>query len=363
MHQFVTISTKESEKISSYLSGAFSDLYRAIPVQHANFSLEPQEVTFQILKNSEIEKPNFFLLFALTLKFKNWLYTLFPLSCVLILFFKTQSLKTDFRHLIQILMSVTGIFLLHSCVSLYNDFKDHMSLSDVYLSRKGSRAIQKGWFSAHQIKKISQFFFASAMLFLLPMALMYWRALWPSGLLLFGILATQYYLKSYRFYRWVSEISVFFLVGPVLTVGFAKLLHEIYNLNLFDSVDFSKLLVLGFFSGIIAFLSHQIKDFENIFTSSQLGLKNIVTELGFDRSKMYLIMLTVLLLVFLQYLLLQTFNLKLVFVISLVMLFTFLWSLVSVKSPVGSNVSKLIFYYRLFTAATCTLMLANLLMK
>jgi len=363
MSQFVTISNKEAEKISSYLSGTFSDDYIALPIQRTNLSFEPEQVTFQLIKKSELKKPNFFALFALTLKFKNWLYTLFPLSCVLVLFFKKHSLDLQIKDIVQIVLSILGIFLLHSCVSLYNDFKDHMSLSDVYLYRKGSRAIQNGWFSAHQIKKISQIFFVSAMFVLLPIAIFYWKALWPSGVLLFSILAAQYYLKSYRFYRWVSEISVFFLVGPILTVGFAKLLHEVFNLNLFETIHLTKIVGLGFFSGIIAFLSHQIKDFENIFTSSQLGLKNIVTELGFDRSKLYLIMLTVLLLVFLQYLLLQIFDFKIVFFVSLAMFFKFLWTLTSVKSPVGSDMLSLIYFYRFFTSITCTLIIIQLLVS
>lgn len=254
---------KGTEEFDSYLKGTFSSTHRALPLQTLNANTQFETVTFQIVPVSEIHPPNWLLFFAHTFKAKNFLLVLFPLFLILVKNIADRAVIDPFSAVI----STLGILCAFISLSLRNDYLDHLRGIDRVIGDAGSRSIQKGWTTAQEVKKYAVVFLALALFCALLIVVAF-----PPVLIVLAVSL----LAGWWAYSAGGELSLFLLLGPLLTVG--------YQLSMGANFDIESLL-LGFIWGwLVLYLVH-LKNFVHIIPSSQAKFNATVNRLGFDKAR------------------------------------------------------------------------------
>ncbi len=307
--------------------GNFSTSVRALPVQSLNVSTESEVVTFKLVPVSQIERPPFFKMWAQTLKLKNIILLVFPLVLLVV---KNLIDSVEFDSALATSSTLGGI-LLFLAMNLRNDCRDHLSGLDRIHPQSGSRAIQNGWITAFQAQRLSGVFAILGLAFGLPAIVVFPKLLiFIFIALVIGLLGLRNYGMGLK-YRWWTELSVFILLGPLLTVS--------YQLGIGAPFDLETL-ILGVISGWFAVFIVHLKNFEAIMANNQAGFGNSVSFLGFERGKSLLMLwwLALVVLTDLYHWIYAALSWTAGFLVVTAALSFLLWrNLQMVKSPVASN--------------------------
>jgi len=266
---------KSDHDFLSYLEGSFSKTQRALPIQSLNIESDQETITFRLVEIKEIERPSYFSLLPEILKMRTWLYAFFPMFLI----FVKNAADAEPLHFFSYALACIAALFTFLGLQLRNDYIDYIRGSDRLRLNSQTKPLQKGWLAAWQVRNLSWMFLILAAVVSLPI---YW--MWPAVLyLVLGLVAVAvvfgvFKKSTYKFEKF-HEFFVFLFLGPALFAGL--------QLSMGDSLD-KETLFLGGIWGWLCVFQMYIKNFEDIATSSQYGLKNTINWLGFDRSKVFL---------------------------------------------------------------------------
>ncbi len=330
MKKLITLSKKDP-LFHKYLWGRLQ-MEVALPIQSLNVNSENEQVTFEVHDKADIQKPSTFVILLHALKLKNLIFVLFPLYALLV---KTITVRTlDFPDL-AMLSGLAAVFLFLA-VSMKNDVQDHISGLDRIHPHAGNRALKEGWMSAQELARMSTGFLILGVSLGIPAIIAFPELLVLVGsLTLFGIFALTSYSFGHK-YRRISEWIVFFILGPLLSLGF--------QISLNGRVDMESV-ALGFvFGWLILFVQH-LKNFEQLVVNSQAKFNSSIVTMGFEKARYFLMGWWLsFLLFFVMYH--QTFAASFwTWFLGLVLFASslpFMGSLLCLKSPLGSDLQKII---------------------
>jgi 1,4-dihydroxy-2-naphthoate polyprenyltransferase len=272
--QLMTMS-REDARFSSYLWGTFSKAERALPMDSLHPSTVRERVTFRIVPLAEVARPPWWRVYLAALRPQLLPLTLGP--SVVAWLAHGPALET-WRPVVSWL-SLLGVFFLHVAVCIWNDVFDHIQGSDRLSSSRGSRVIQKGWTTAHEM---SRWGWVNAGLALACGVPALW--LWPMPLLVICVLAMGAVWIWTRATRWSSrwaragamDVSVFLLFGPLLTLATATA-----SFGEWSAVH----VWLGVFFGLVTLWVLQVRQLADLFRARPKGFRTFLASLSFDRAK------------------------------------------------------------------------------
>jgi 1,4-dihydroxy-2-naphthoate octaprenyltransferase len=329
--ELITLS-KSDPRFPAYIEGTFSKDHRALPLQSLNVNTTSEQVTFQILAKEKIQPPFLGLHWLQVLKVKNLLMVAFPIFLVFMKNWKAGTLRDP----ITSGLAALGALFLMTAVNLRNDYLDHLSGLDRLHPHSGSHAIQKGWVTAAQVHRWSFVHLTLGILFGLPAVTRYPQILILVGAFaLLGIFGMTSFQMGLKYRRW-SEWTVFLLLGPLLTTGMQFAMGGPFDGSVF---------FLGCMTGWLSMFYLHLKNFEQLMINDQAQFENTVTWLGFEKSKTWLIVCWFVLLLGLLFQHWQTADIlwfSLVGATSGVTSFLFVRSLLTLQSPVGSQMTTVV---------------------
>lgn len=267
---------RKDQQFSSYLLGTFSPHKRALPVDGFFYGTSDEKITFQIVSLDEINRP--FWGKILWVGFRPALMPLTlgtALSVICLGYINEWVMRTG-----VVFSSLMALICWHGMAFLLNDYLDHYSGRDLRSNHRGSRIIQKGWMTAHQVLISAKIFGGLGVLLGVPSVCYSPDALLVVGVMgLLAILGFSF-LKGKKKYRGWGLLLVFFGMGPLLTLGL--------SLALFGQFNF---LVLnwGVLFGLTASLCIQLRNLETILVDFQSRSPTVVNRLGFDKSKWWIL--------------------------------------------------------------------------
>lgn len=274
MSGYVTLKKNNSE-FKKYLWGDFSNQQVALPMATLNVGSVDETITFEVIDENKIVKPSFFYILLNLIKVRNFILILVPLFYVLI----KNYVDNRFYDPLSCLLATVAMLFMMAAFSIRNDVNDHMSGYD-RVNINVHKPITKGWVKAHQASRLSWIFIWIAAVFSIPVMVRQPEEVRVIAVAIFLTLAGQLLSRnSYKNQRW-GEIIFFILVGPGVTSG--------YQVALGSGIDTEVLAFGVLWAWAIQFLVH-INNFSHLLTSSQAGIKNTITNAGFDRAKKILI--------------------------------------------------------------------------
>ncbi len=331
MTELITLS-KSDPRFPDYIKGTFSQDHRALPLQSLNVNTASEQVTFQILPKAQIQPPFLGLHWLQVLKVRNLLMVAFPIFLVFIKNWKAGTLLDP----VTSGLGALGALCLMTAVNLRNDYLDHLSGLDRLHPNSGSHAIQKGWVTAAQVHTWSFLYLGLGILLGLPAIVRHPQILILVGTFaLLGIFGMTSYKMGLKYRRW-SEWTVFVLLGPALTVGMQFSMGGAFDWSVF---------FLGCMTGWFSMFYMHLKNFEQLMINNQARFENTVTWLGFEKSKAWLIFCWLVLVVGLGFLHYQDAHLRggfSIFALGLVFSGLFIRDLLSLQSPVGSQMKAVV---------------------
>jgi 1,4-dihydroxy-2-naphthoate octaprenyltransferase len=272
--QFATLK-KNDPNFVKYLWGQFSVDEIAIPIKSYNLGTPEESVTFEIQKNTAIEKPNFIILLASLVKVRSFIILLFPIMYILLMNFRKLSFD-----LLSFGFAMASSVLLFAGLNVRNDVHDHVSGYDRVNIDSNTKPIRLGWMTAKVASQISLVLVFAAGVLSAPTILLNpevaWVILFSLGLFLIGRFAKNNSYKNQHF----GELVLFMLAGPCLAVGF--------QLAAGAEIDL-QVLLFGVLWGLAVLFIIQLNNFSHIMTSSQNGIRNTITKLGFDLAPKFLV--------------------------------------------------------------------------
>ena len=329
MSEYVTLQ-RNSPQFRDYLRGTFSKSLRALPVQTLNVNSKSETVTFRVVPVSEIKKPSFIFVLLQVFKVRTFFLIFMPMFLVLTKNVDDRTMQDP----ISTLIATVGVLFAFIAVNLRNDYMDHMKGVDRILERSGSRAIQNGWVTAAQVRFYSSFLLGLAILCAIPVVFAFPETAYPIGAGLFIGLWAQFKKQNSFKYQIGGELYLFIMLGPLLTVG--------YQLAMGVSYDHESAW-LGFVWGWLVLFVVHLRNFMNIFPSSQAGFKNTVNWLGFDKSRRMLAAWWLLFILFNFIYHAEYAGVYWSYYLTLVLSFvslSFIIKLKNLSSPVGSDLRK-----------------------
>jgi 1,4-dihydroxy-2-naphthoate octaprenyltransferase len=273
--QYLTLRKNDPDFLNQLWGRGETDK-RAIPVKTYNLGTEEESVTFEIKPISDIQKPSLLKVVAALVKLKSFILILFPLFFVLV---KNSVDNRFFDPLSMTIVSVATI-LLFAGLNIRNDVYDHISGFDRVNLDSTPKPIRLGWISAHKASRISLILIFISAFITIPVMILQLeliRVIAVALILFFiGRFAKNNSYKDQHF----GEFILFMLIGPALVSG--------YQVALGAGVD-TEILGFGVLWGFAVMFLIQVNNFSHIMTSSQSGIKNSMTKLGFDLSQKFLI--------------------------------------------------------------------------
>lgn len=272
--RFVTVK-KFDQDFSKYLWGKTEDDVRAIPVQSLNVGLDDEAVTFELKPIAQIRKPGFFQFWTTLIKLRSYILFLFPLFYIV-----AKNYADDkFYDPLALSFAVGAMFFIYAGLNIRNDIADHLSGFDRVNIPFSEKPILLGWITASKMSKISWALLLFGLVLAIPVVLLQPQELKVLAPVIVLILIGQFFKKNSYKEKVYGEIILFLLMGVGITCGF-----EIAAGAVIDAETLS----LGFFWGAsVLFLIH-VNNFSHLLTSVQAGIKNTMTNLGFDRAKSFL---------------------------------------------------------------------------
>lgn len=282
--QYVTIKQNEP-KFSDYLWGRGLIGQRAIPVKTYNLGTPEELVTFELKNVSDIIRPSAFVFFASLIKLKSFILILFPLFYVL----TKNYIQAEIADPLGILLAAISSILLFAGLNIRNDVYDHISGFDRVNLDLNNKPIRMGWISAHQASQLSLILIFISALLALPVVLFH-----PKLIAVIAIAIVLFFFgkflrnNSYKQHHLGGTI-LFLLAGPALVSG--------YQMAAGVDID-AEIISFGALWGYAVVYLIQMNNFSHIMTSSQSGIKNTLTKLGFDLSQKFLIVTWIFFIVF-----------------------------------------------------------------
>ncbi|MFZ3231281.1 MAG: UbiA family prenyltransferase [Pseudobdellovibrio sp.] len=324
--RFITVKKFEND-FSKYLWGNTKTNVKALPVQSLNVGLDDEAITFELVPDGEITKPGFFLYWATLIKLKSYILFLFPLFYIAV-----KNYAGDrFNDSLSLTLASVAMCFIYAALNIRNDISDHISGFDRVNIPFSQKPILLGWVTAKKLAKISWVLFGIGALLAVPVLL-----LQPDEIKVlfatFALLLLGQFLKknSYKEKK-IGEIILFLLIGVGITSGFQVALGA--------GIDTESLALGIFWGAAVLFLVH-VNNFSHLLTSAQAGIKNTMTNLGFDRAKNFLMiwwsLCLILWVVFHWFfgLIFWTWFASLILIISSSPLFI---KLIKIRSPIGSG--------------------------
>lgn len=320
-HRFETARRNEA-RFEQLISGRFSKFERAIPVQSLQVGDPFEEVTFKIVAREFLPKMSWKQLVKSTIKIRHLLLVLFPLFFVVISTWNNPVLSS-----LEILLIAVGLFISFFAIQLKIDIQDFVSGYDRLRGEKSLQILKSGSISASELQvKIQRLLGAAFGIGLIPVLLEPLRAFsLIATLLLFGI---GYKLGSQKKNRFVRDLCLSILAGPVLTYGILPNPGSIY---------------FGFVWSVFVFFSLQIDHFQNYFEQTRAGERNLITNSSFDRAPQILwLVWSWAILLFAIWNLLSIKGYVWVGSVLIIAFISFKWRsrLNALKSPLGSDIEK-----------------------
>lgn len=279
--QYITVKQSEPDFLD-YLWGRSSEHLkqnqRAIPVKTYNLGTAEELVTFEIKNINDIKKPHPFIFLSTLVKLNSFILILFPLFFV----FTKNYIEEKFSNHTSFLLAALASLFLFTGLNIRNDIYDYVSGFDRVNLGDIDKPIRMGWISAHRALQLSLILIlisailAAIVLFYQPRTIQI--ILFALILFLIGRFVKS---NSYK-QQHLGEFILFILIGPALVAG--------YQLALGATID-SKVLSFGTLWGFAVLYLIQVNNFSHIMTSSQSGIKNTMTKLGFDLAQKFLVIL------------------------------------------------------------------------
>ncbi len=277
--QYITLKQNDRE-FSEYLWGrggaALKSNQRAIPVKTSNLGTPEEAVTFELKNISEIKKPGIFLFLSSLVKLNTFVLILFPLYYVLTKNYLAGRIADPLAALLAALSSA----LLFAGLNIRNDVYDHISGFDRVNLNANCKPIRMGWISAITASRLSLILIFFSGLLALPVILRQPELCGVIAIAL-GLFFIGRFEKnnSYK-QQHLGEFILFMLVGPALVSG--------YQVAAGAGID-TEVLSFGVLWGVAVVYLVQVNNFSHLMTSSQSGIRNTMTKLGFDRAQKFLI--------------------------------------------------------------------------
>ncbi|MGZ3690432.1 MAG: prenyltransferase [Pseudobdellovibrio sp.] len=326
---YVTVKSSD-ESYTKYLWGSFSETQLAIPIKSYNLGTKEESITFEIQDLKVIQRPPFLKFLSSLIKIRSFIIILFPLLYVTAINYGSPQFDE-----VSILLAAISAVILFAGFNIRNDVVDHVTGYDRVNIDSVKKPIRMGWISAKKAALLSNILVGLAALISVPTFLLH-----PQLLKILAVTLILFFLgrlvknNSYK-NRHFGELILFLLVGPVLTAGFQMACGSFLD---------AETLFFGFLWGAGVVYLVQINNFSHIMTSSQHGIKNTMTKLGFDLSQKFLILWWSLFLIL-------WFFYQVVFAHSVlgwvgsaalvVMSILFFVNLLNIKSPMGSGLRKI----------------------
>lgn len=275
--QFVTVKKSQPE-FPEYLWGRLESVSnrRAIPVKTYDLGTVDESVTFELKSIPEITKPGLFVFFAAFIKLNSFILILFPLFYVLEKNYFSGGYITPFGIFFAAFSSV----FLFAGLNIRNDVYDHISGFDRVNIDLNRKPIRMGWISAQTASRISAGLIILAGVLAVPAALLQPKLIWVITAALFLFFVGRFAKNNSYKQQHSGEVILFLLIGPALSVG--------YQVATGSVVD-PEVVEFGALWGFLVLYLIQVNNFAHIMTSSQSGIKNTMTKLGFDWAQKFLI--------------------------------------------------------------------------
>lgn len=275
MSTYITLKKTDSA-FKKYLWGNFSSQQRALPVNTMNLGSLEETVTFEIVDRKNIAKPNFFKILISLIKFQNLFLILLPLFYVLV----KNYADNRFRDPVTCMIASFAMLVLFAAFNIRNDVNDHISGYDRVNIPPEAKPIPRGWITASQADWLSWILTVVAIAISVPVMRRQPEEARVIAVVTALIFAGRLLSKnSYKNQHW-GEIIFFILIGPGVISG--------YQVALGAGVDIEGLAFGILWAWGIQFLVH-LNNFSHLLTSSQAGIKNTMTNAGFDKAKKILI--------------------------------------------------------------------------
>ena len=328
--KYVTI--KQSEpSFSDYLWGRTSETLpshqRPLPIKTYHLGTPEESITFEIQNSADIKRPHFLNMISSLIKLKSFSVILFPL------FFTMTKNNININHFdfFSLSVAVVASLFLFAGLNIRNDIFDHISGFDRVNIDAQLKPIRQGWITATQASRVSLLLILTAA-FLSLTILFYQPKLRLLVLLALSLFSVGRFAKnnSYK-QQHLGEFILMVLVGPILVSG--------YQLAVGADIDF-EVLSFGLLWGYIVFYLIQVNNFSHLMTSSQAGIQNTMTKLGFDRSQKFLLIawtFFILFFSFFQFFYQSAFRLVLCFVFLILASVPLYKKIINIKSPMGSG--------------------------
>jgi 1,4-dihydroxy-2-naphthoate octaprenyltransferase len=342
---YVTLKKNDSN-FEAYLWGTFSMDRTAIPIKSYNLGTVEEAVTFEIIEDANRDLNSTIFHFLKLIKPKNFVFVLLPYLFVISQYFlRLQQESFDSQASISVCLSLVASLFLISGLNARNDVNDHVSGYDRVNATDLNKPITIGLIKAITAQKFSNVLLLFSVVAALPVFWMQPQTLIVAAvaalLIFFGKLLSKNAYKMQHF----GEIFLFLLAGPLLTSGFWLAADMPLNET---AIGFSIM-----WGSLILFLV-QLNNFANIMTSSQYGIKNTVTRLGFDLAPKFIIFcwsVFYLTWCWVQFAVFFNFTALVTSVLLAVLSCLFFVRLLHIKSPMGSGLMRIrdlginIFYF------------------
>lgn len=246
--------------------------WRAVPREVVSKAAGLDSVIFEILPFPNLNSPGLIRVWWYAIRPENLVQVLGPACAVLFYgFYKSWEISWAL-----VVSSLLGTLLFQIAVNALNDVEDYLRLIDIPGTIRGQGILQKGWLSARQLR-----FFGFASLIFgglcgLPAVIQY-----PSVLLGIGAIG---FVGVFTFsnrpfgikYRSFGDGVIFFLLGPLLTLGFSY--------AFFGQADFGTGL-LGMFFGFLSFAVSHSGNWVDLEFDKNNQILTLAAFLGFQTSR------------------------------------------------------------------------------
>jgi 1,4-dihydroxy-2-naphthoate octaprenyltransferase len=271
MTSLIRLTQSSPEAQRALWHGLYSDLL-AIPREVVEIPQRGLQIVFELRDRNAVQAPRFLKRWAGTVRAVSLALTAMP--CLAIFFYGLA--RGWSLHPAVALSSLLGVMCLHSGVNLLNDVYDHLKLADLLGSTGRVGPIQRGWISAHRLRRSGFGFLAAGVLLGMPALFTVPEVILPLGALgLAGLVGYSMPPLSLK-YRGLGEVLLIALVGPALCAGF--------SMAAFHQIDHGVLLLGGAF-GFLACAVVHAKNLQLIPWDSLRGSKTLASVLGFRKAK------------------------------------------------------------------------------
>lgn len=272
--QFVTVG-KTDPLFNQYLLGHKKNGYKLIPVQSLNVGSKEETITFEIKSEKSIEKPNGLVFVTSVIKLKSFILVLFPLFYVI----TKNSISAKLMDPFSLTFAALALILVYAGLSIRNDISDYYSGFDRVNIPFSEKPLLKGWVTARNLSIISWILIGFSFLFAIPVLILQSEEIKVVVVVIFLLFAGQFFNKNSYKEKRVGELIFLLLMGVGLTSGL--------QVAAGGGIDL-QIICFGIFWGCSTLFLIHINNFSHLITSTPSGIKNTMTQLGFDKAKNFL---------------------------------------------------------------------------